>query len=234
MTRRALLFAAACCLALSLLPAPLAARTAHEAPADVTAAILAALPKTERNAVQIGPSAAGRMARCLAPLSASIIGDGIYRTVRIDCASPRWNIYVGVSLGRMETVLVATRNIPLGKALTIKDFRWAQVRSTDLPGKPISARDAIGKQIAAPLAPGDIITSSDVIMPVAVHNGEKLVIHYARSGVTATAVGTALESGTLGQSILVQNDESHREITATIVGAGEPILSGQSCIIASR
>ncbi len=231
---RALLFSFACCLALSVSSTTLAAGAAHEAPADVTLAILAALPKTLRSGVRIGPSAAAKMARCRVPLAASIIGQGSYRTVRINCASPRWTIYVGISLGRMETVLVATRNISLGRTLTIKDFRQAQVRSTDLPGVPVSAQGAIGKQIAVPLAPGDIITRSDVVMPLAIHNGEKLVIHYADSGIVATAVGTALESGSFGQSILVQNDESHREITATIVAAGEPVLPGQSYVIASR
>ena len=106
--------------------------------------------------------------------------------------------------------------------------------STNVPGEPISVRDAIGKHIAAPLAPGDIITSSDVVIPLAVHNGDKIVIHYARFGITATAVGTALESGTFGQSILVQNDDSHRRVTAKIVAAGGPSSPGQPCIVATR
>ncbi|HUC18046.1 MAG TPA: flagellar basal body P-ring formation chaperone FlgA [Acetobacteraceae bacterium] len=229
-----ILFLTICSAALSILSGPSAAKAAREVPADVEAAILAALPKNERDIVQIGPSAAARMTRCLTPLAASVMGQGIYRTVRIDCASPRWSIYVGISLDTMETVLVANKNIPLGKRLTAGDFRQARMTSANVPGERISVRDAIGKQIAAPLTQGDIITSNDVVIPLAVHSGDKIVIYFAGSSMTATAAGTALESGAFGQSILVQNDDSHREVTVKIIASGGPIPSGQLFVIATR
>jgi flagellar basal body P-ring formation protein FlgA len=235
MTRQTSLpLAMAGCLALCAGPAPAAAWTAHEASADVKAAILATLPKDESRIAEIGPSAAVRMGSCLSPLTVSIMGRGSYRTAKVDCASPLWTIYVEVSLARMEDVLIAIRNIPIGHLLAVEDFRAVRVVSDDLSGEPVSARDAIGRQVAIPLAPGETITRNQIVIPPTIHNGDKIMIYCLTAGVMATATGTALESGSLGQSILVENDDSHRGITATILPTEGPAKIGQPFIIAPK
>ncbi len=226
--------AALSCLALSGGTASAHAAAAREAPADVAAAILAALPKTEGRVAEIGPSAAARMERCEAPLAATVMGEGAYRTAQVACAIPRWTLYVEVSLVRMETVLVATRSLAMGQRLRAGDFRAIRVASNDIAGEPVSARDAIGKEVAAPLAPGETITRNQIVIPIAVRNGERIVIQWESAGVSVSAAGTALESGSIGQSILVENDASQRRVTAVILAAGEPGAEREPFIIAPR
>jgi flagella basal body P-ring formation protein FlgA len=212
-------------------PAAGGAAVAHEAEADVTAAILAALPKNEGSVAEITPSAAVRMARCLGPLTVSMMGPGDYRTAQVDCPAPRWTLYVEVSLVRMEAVLVATGFLPMGHKLAAGDFRIVRMASNDVAGEPVSASAAIGKKTAAPLAPGETITHNQIIIPFAVRNGEEVIIHWLSPSVTASAAGIALQSGGLGQSILVENDASHRRITAVILAEGGPATEGQPFIV---
>lgn len=211
-----------------------AAMSARETQADVNKAVLSALPKGEHSVAEIGPSAASRMERCQGPLTAFIMGEGAYRTARVECQSPHWTLYVEVSLVRMENVLVATRSLAMGRPLEEGDFQVVSMASNDVAGDPVSASEAIGKEAAAPLAPGETITRNQIVVPLAVHNGDSVIIHWTSSRVAATAAGTALESGGIGESILVENDGSHRRITVIVLAEGRPPTEGQPFILAPQ
>ncbi len=222
------------CLALGHGPILEAASTAHEAAGNVTAAILAALHQSDGRLVEIAPTAAGYMQRCQESLSVSIMGHGTYRTAQVECPFPRWTVYAGISLERTEHVLVTTRSVSLGQRLGKSDLQVVPMPSGSVAGDPISARDVIGKKAAVPLAAGQIITRDQIIIPLAIRNGDKVVIHWTDAGVVVTAVGTALESGGPAQSILVENDESHRPVMATVVTRDSPAKVGQLFIVAPR
>jgi flagellar basal body P-ring formation protein FlgA len=234
MRRARIRIAASIWLTLGAGPAAGGAAVVHETQADVTAAILAALPKGDGSVAEITPSAAARMARCLGPLTVSMMGPGDYRTAQVGCPAPRWTLYVEVSLVRMEAVLVATGFFPMGHRLAAGDFRSVRMASNDVAGEPVSASDVVGKEAAAPLAPGETITRNQIIIPFAVHNGDEVIIHWFSPSVTASAAGTALQSGGLGQSILVENGASHRRITAVILAEGGPATEGQPFIVAPQ
>lgn len=222
------------CLALGPGPILEAASPAHEAPGNVTAAILAALHQGDGSRVEIAPTAAGYMQRCRESLSVSIMGHGSYRTAEVECPSPRWTIYAGILLQRTEHVLVTTRSVPLGQRLAKSDLQVVPMASGSVTGDPISARDVIGKKAAVPLAAGQIITRDQIVVPLAIRNGDKVVIHWTGAGVVVTVAGTALESGDSGQTILVENDESHRPVMAAVVTRDSPAKLGQFFIVAPR
>jgi len=222
------------CLTLAARPMRAVGSATHEAPADVNAAVRAALPQGKGSLTKIAPTAAAYMERCHGSLAVFIMGHGTYRTAEVVCPSPRWTIYVGVSLERTEDVLVATRRVPIGQRLARGDFRVIPMASSNVPGEPISARDVIGKEAAVPLAPGQTITRNQIVIPPAIRNGDKVLIHWVGAGVAATTTGTALESGGPGQSILVESDDSHRAIGVTVVTDDSSAKLGQAFIVAPR
>jgi flagella basal body P-ring formation protein FlgA len=162
------------------------------------------------------------------------MGRGTYQTAEVECPFPRWTIYAGIFLERTEHVLVTTRSVPFGQRLAKSDLQVVPIASGSVTGDPISARDVIGKKAAVPLAAGQIITRDQIVTPLAIRNGDKVVIHWRGAGVVVTAAGTALESGGSRQSILVENDESHRPVMATVVMRDSPANVGQLFIVAPR
>lgn len=225
---------AAWCLVLGGGAALARGATSRESPADVAAAVRAALPVSPGTIVEIGPSAAGHMERCRGPLTTTVMGRGVRRAVRVACRAPRWSLYVEASVVRKETVLVATRSLAMGHRLEKGDFRVVRATSSEITGQPISAQEAIGKNVAVPLSTGEDITKGRVIVPEAIRAGEHVLIQWEAGGVSASAAGTALESGGVGQRILLENDASEKRVTAVIVGAGEPQGAGGPFVAATR
>jgi len=222
---------AAFCLLLAG-PAARAASPSREAFADVRAAIRAALPPQAAGAVTIARAGAGQMSRCIAPLSVSFMGRGEYETAEVACSAPYWTLYVGVAIRAEETVLVATRAIGMGQPIRPGDFRAVRLPADDIGGEPITAQDTMAMTAASPIAPGQTITRTNVVIPLAVHNGEVVTVQVIEAGVAVLARGIALQSGGVGQTILVGNGSSQKRITALIVAPGEPLASGQPFIVA--
>ena len=211
----------------------LAAGPPRESPDAVRSAILAALQPADAAAARVDPGAAAAMPRCGGALSVSFMGGGAYRTAQVACPAPHWTLYVQVAVQAMESVLVATRALQMGQAIGNDDFRVVRMPANDVAGAPITAAQAAGVAAASPISVGQTITRQNVIIPLAVHNGQRVVVHISMPGADATVTGIALQSGGIGQSILVANDTSHKRITAVIAGSQAPPPAGQAFILAN-
>jgi flagella basal body P-ring formation protein FlgA len=209
-----------------------AAGPVRESPSDVRTAILAALPSEDAAAARINPGAAAAMARCDGSLEVSFLSSGAYRNAQVVCPTPRWTLYVEVAVEHMEQVLVATRAIQMGKLIGSDDFRLVKMPANDVAGEPITSAQAAGLAAAGPISIGQTITRQNVVIPLAVHNGEPVTVHMMMSGADVTMTGTALQSGGVGQSVLVDNSISHKRVTALIAGDdtappdGHPFIRG--------
>jgi flagellar basal body P-ring formation protein FlgA len=219
--------------AILLLPQLCAAATpVRENPSDVRSAILTALPSGDATTARVNPTSAGAMARCDGSLGVSFLGSGAYRTAQVVCPSPRWTLYVEVAIEHMEQVLVSTRAIQMGEPIGGNDFRLVKMPANDVAGEPITASQAVGLAAAGPISVGQTITRQNVVIPLAVRNGEPVVVHMMMAGADVTMAGTALQSGGIGQSVLVNNSTSHKRVTAMIAGGdavppdGQPFIRG--------
>ena len=214
-----------------LLPRPCSAAGAtRENPADVRAAILAALPSGDASGARVNPSAAAAMARCEGSLGVSFLSGGAYRTAQVECPKPHWALYVEVAIQRLEQVMVATRAIQMGPPIGSDDFRLVQMPANDVAGEPITAAQAVGFAAAGPISVGQTITRQNVVIPVAVHNGEPVVVHMQMLGADVTMTGTAMQSGSVGQSVQVDNNASHKRVTAMIAKGDATPTDGQPFI----
>ena len=80
--------------------------------------------------------------------------------------------------------------------------------------------DVIGKQVLRPLPPGKPIRKIMLDDPPIVHKGDRVVLEVRQGGLLVQAVGLAKAAGKSGDTILVQNKSSGREVIGTILSAG--------------
>lgn len=193
----------------------------------VRAAVLAALPPADAAAARLNPAAASAMTRCSGALSVAFLGSGKNRTAHVTCPSPLWSLYFEVAIERIEPVLVATRAIGMGQPIEAGDFRVVNMPADDVAGTPVAADQALGLNAASPISFGQTITRQNVVTRLAVRNGQRVIVHMVLAGTDVTMTGTALQSGGIGQSILVYNSDGHKDITAVIAGRNAPRPAGQ-------
>ena len=200
---------------------------------SVRNAILAALHPADAAAARMDPTAASVMSRCSTSLSVTFLGTGNHRAAHVTCPSPRWSLYVQVAVEGIERALVATRAIGMGQPIEAGDFRVVNMPADDVAGTPVAPEQALGLAAASPISSGQTITRQDVVTRLAVRNGQRVVVHVAMAGAEVTMTGTALQSGGIGQSILVYNRHAHKDITAVIARSnttgpvGQPFVFGE-------
>lgn len=80
--------------------------------------------------------------------------------------------------------------------------------------------DVVGKQVLRSLSPRRPIRKIMVDDPPLVHKGDRVMIEVRQGGLLVQAVGLAKAAGKSGDTILVQNKNSGREVIATVLSAG--------------
>jgi len=84
----------------------------------------------------------------------------------------------------------------------------------------LNQEDVIGKQVLRPLPPRKPIRKIMLDDPPIVHKGDRVMIEVRKGGLLVQAVGLAKAAGKSGDTILVQNKSSGREVSGTILSAG--------------
>jgi len=84
----------------------------------------------------------------------------------------------------------------------------------------LDSDDVIGKQALRPLPPRKPIRKIMLDDPPIVHKGDRVMIEVRKGGLLVQAVGLAKAAGKSGDTILVQNKNSGREVFGTILSAG--------------
>lgn len=209
-------------LAVAIIPAcvlPGSALAHHTAARQSEHAVVQAVQKAlaARNA-QVGPNAASSMPACQGKLRVHLLpGEQTsYRSAGVTCPSPRWTLYVGVTLEAKARVAITTRPIAAGATITPADIDWADVPTKDIEG--VSARVQPGETRAvSSIPPGQILTRSLVRTPSAIRSGDHVSLIVNQGPIQIMASGTALQNGGYGQPIEVKNDGSGRKVEAVVI-----------------
>jgi flagella basal body P-ring formation protein FlgA len=80
-------------------------------------------------------------------------------------------------------------------------------------GTPV---EAIGKEVARPIAPGEVMTASTVTPVIAIRRGSAVTLLLEGPGFRIVARGIASEDGAPGQAIRVVNQSSRRELIGKV------------------
>lgn len=171
-----------------------------------------------------------RLARCeeglrvfFAPGSHS----GSRRTIGASCPGPQpWTIYVSARIIRHGEVLVATRNLPRGAVLTASDLALEERNIEEGPaGYLTEPAQALGKRTIRPLRIGLPLNSGALEDVQVIARGQRVWLLAQSRSLSVRMSGTALEAGTPGDRIRVQNDAS-KKVVQGLVGEDGTIRVG--------
>lgn len=171
------------------------------------------------------PSSADRLGACSEGLQVAPAQDSNRRWGRIpyliSCAEPAWEFRGRAEVSLRVPVATARRTIQRGEIL---DRSTVMLQTRDLAGIygdfVTDTRMLYGKRARRAIRNGQEITLDQAEAPLLVERGDNVVIRVDQDGVRASMRGMALQSGSLGEGILVRNLSSNKEITAWVVEKG--------------
>lgn len=206
-------------LASLLILGGVAAAAVREPASRVTAAIENSMPHQH---VHVLANGGGMMPVCRKALAVKWLGSSphSYRTAQVSCAVPAWTIYAGVDIVRFETVLVATKMIPIGGLIGSDDTRQRVMKASQISGKPLTIR-LLSSHLHAnqPITAGRAVLTSMVNIPVPIRSGQKVSLVIISRDITVSTSGIALQDGSVGEKIEVENTRSRKKFSARVIEA---------------
>ncbi|NKD87954.1 flagellar basal body P-ring formation protein FlgA [Haematospirillum sp. 15-248] len=122
---------------------------------------------------------------------------------------------------------VLTRPMTRREIIRAKDITWKRVRHKELRDSALVDADRIiGMELRRSLRPGEPVSAGDVERPVLVARGQMVVIELHTANMSLTARGQALENGSLGDNIRVENLQGKRTVVGTVTGQRTIRVSG--------
>ena len=144
-------------------------------------------------------------------------------TVKTSCqgSGKRWTVYVPVTVDIYSDVIVLARSVGRGEILSADDLTTQRMNVAAMSGGHMTdINRAIGMETARTLRPGDTLKPSALREPHVVQKGDAVVLKAGSGGLVVATSGTALNAGSVGTRIRVQNDRSKRVVDALVMGPG--------------
>jgi flagella basal body P-ring formation protein FlgA len=143
-------------------------------------------------------------------------------SVGVRCTGPApWSLYVSAKVGLELPVVVATRDLARGQALTKADLTLETSDTTHLlRGYFESIDEIVGRTLKRTLRRGKVITPSTLVVQKTVARGEPVTILAAAGSIEVRMQGKAMKNGNPGDLIPVVNVKSKKKLQARIVSQG--------------
>lgn len=101
------------------------------------------------------------------------------------------------------------------------DLKMVRIRTHQLAHPFITDRDeVIGKSASRPLPAETPLRAGFLKAPLLIKKGDRVMIEAKRGGLSIQAYGVTKSSGHIGQTVMVGNVDSGRELRAKVVGPG--------------
>ena len=148
--------------------------------------------------------------------------DGLGRRafpVAIAVGGKAWKtIQVLADVSAMIEAIVPTRLLRTEELIDGADLSTTRIRIHQWNHPFLTARDeVIGKSAARPLSPDTPLRAAFVKPPLVVKKGDRVMIEARRGGLSIQTYGITKSSGQVGQTIMVANLDSGRELRAKVV-----------------
>lgn len=118
-------------------------------------------------------------------------------------------------------VVVPAHDIARGEVIADSDLTIATITPDRMrPGVVQSVAALTGHEARRMLRAGEPIRADDVRMPILVAKGSTVTMTFDVPGITLTATGKAMTEGGLGESVVVENPVSFRQVSCVVTGAG--------------
>ncbi len=121
----------------------------------------------------------------------------------------------------MVDVVVPNRFLKSEELVDAEDLTTSRIRIPDLKHPYITDQEeVIGKSAARPLQADTPLRAGFLKKPFMVKKGDRVMIEARRGGLSIQTSGVTKSSGQVGQSIMVANADSGRELRAKVVAPG--------------
>ena len=125
-------------------------------------------------------------------------------------------------LQRETDVPVPARRIQANEVIAERDIKWVKVRQNRLPrGVIVDINELIGKSPKRWLRAGIPVRAANVQPPILVPKGSLVTIYLKVPRMMLTAQGKALENGSDGDVIRINNTQSNKVIEAEVKGVAK-------------
>ena len=127
-------------------------------------------------------------------------------SIGVRCATPKpWSIYVPVHIKVNREVLVTTKPLASGQALTAEDVRLQRRDITAFAGSTLSGMEQIeGKIVTAPVAEGSVLRTEMLRAGQIVRQGQQVKLIAQGAGFRVSSEGVAMSNATAGQVVGVK------------------------------
>jgi len=118
-------------------------------------------------------------------------------------------------------IVVPAHDIERGETITDADLVVATITPDRMrPGVIMATAALVGHEARRALRAGEPVRSEDVRMPILVVKGSTVTMTFAEPGIVLTGTGRAMGDAGLGESVVVQNPVSFRQVSCVVTGAG--------------
>jgi flagella basal body P-ring formation protein FlgA len=127
---------------------------------------------------------------------------------------------VGEVQGQLDVVL-PTRLIRPDETIQAEDVAMSRVSFVVAPRQvATNLQEVIGKRAVRPLTPRAPIPLAALGHPYVVKKGDRVTIEARRGGLLIQTTGVTKAVGQVGQTIIVTNQDSGKDIRAKVIGTG--------------
>ena len=204
-----------------------------ESSATVLTAARSVLPATLGGRYDAStPDTQGWIRACHRPLSAKVTALTRWSaTVQVRCPSGgsgslSWSLYVPFQRSYLTKIMVARHFLAPGAVIGETDVRRKVVQVNAQTG-PICTHlsEVTGHTLRAGVPEGYPLRPQNLASPLLIRQGERVILEAHYGDVLAKAVGTALNDGRVGNSLLVRNNTSHKVLTGVVEPNGSVSLT---------
>lgn len=143
-------------------------------------------------------------------------------SVKVSCPSgARWSIYVPVNIDIYADVAVSARSLHRGDIVQAGDYVFKRTNTSMIAqGYLDNPAQVVGMEIRRSVRTGSVIKKHDLKRPNLIVKGETVMIIASAGALEVKSEAKALNNGTFGQQIKVQNLKSRRIVEARVTGPG--------------
>jgi flagella basal body P-ring formation protein FlgA len=132
-------------------------------------------------------------------------------------------------------IVVPARDIARGETIGDSDLAYLAIPADKMPPSvATSMNDLDGKQTRTYLRAGQAVRFDSVRMPILVTKGSMVTMTFDAPGIALTVTGKAMTEGGVGDSVIVLNPVSYRQITGTVTGAGAVRAVDNSAVVSNQ
>ncbi|MBX3332274.1 MAG: flagellar basal body P-ring formation protein FlgA [Nitrospira sp.] len=146
------------------------------------------------------------------------LGRRMFHVEAVTSGKPRKTIQVVADIAVMIDAVVATRFLKTDELIEMGDLKTVGMRVHQVNHPFITDQgEVLGKSASRPLPPDTPLRSAFVKLPLVIKKGDRVLIEARRGGLSIRAYGVTKSNGQVGQTVMVANLDSGRELRAKVV-----------------